>query len=297
MQNKYPLSGIRVLVTRAAHQAAELSSRLRDLGAEVIEMPMIEIAPPLSWDELDQAIRKIECYDWIFFASKNSARSLTERAAQISLHEAVSQALCAGKPRIAAIGKATADYVEQRGAKVDFMPDKFVAEALVEKFPNYPNLGGLKILWPRTDLGRDYILEKLTEAGADVSVVEAYRTIMPNDVEAIAGRLGELLRLRKLDVITLTSGQTARNFAQVLEQAMNVLSSSSSSRQAGQAINDRSRYANLLQDVTLVSIGPETTKSMVDCALPVGLEAKAHALEGLERAILSRFQNTLVDHK
>jgi uroporphyrinogen III methyltransferase / synthase len=297
MQSKCPLNGIRVLVTRASHQAGELSSRLRDVGAEVIEMPLIEIAPPLSWDELDQAIRKFETYDWIFFASKNSARSLTDRAAHIAMHEAVSKALRAGKPRIAVIGKATADYVEERGAKVDFMPDKFVAEALVENFPNYPNLGGLKILWPRTDLGRDYILEKFQEAGANISVVQAYRTVMPKDVEAIAGRLGELLRLRKLDVITLTSGQTARNFAQVLAQVAKVLSSSSNDQPAGQAFNDQSRYANLLRDVTLVSIGPETTKSMVDCALPVGLEAKVHDMEGLVQAILSRFQNTLVDHK
>jgi uroporphyrinogen-III synthase len=277
-----PLSGMTVLLTRAAHQAGKLSLRLRALGAEVIEMPLIEIAPPLSWHDLDQALETIDTFDWIFFASSNAAQSLLDRSENILGQKA----LGTGRSRLAAIGPSTAKYLKGRGLNVDYIPPKFVAESFVDSFPGYPNLRGQKILWPRTDIGRNYIFEKLTEAGAEVSLVEAYRTIMPKDAPAIADRLVELLHLRKVEVITFTSGQTARNFAQVLDLGKKKADRSSLTG-AGE---ENSRFSKLLQDVTLVSIGPETTKAIGDCGLPVCLEAKSHDAEGLIEAILRQFQ-------
>jgi uroporphyrinogen-III synthase len=265
--------------------------RLRELGAEVIELPMIEIAPPLSWHDVDQAIENIDAYDWMFFASSNSAKSFIDRAAESSAVDF----LRSGRPHRAAIGKSTARYMQDRGAKVDYVPPEFVAESFVESFPGYPNLRGLKILWPRTNIGRDYIFEKLTAAGAEISIVEAYRTVLPEDAEVVAAKLSELLHLRKVEVITFTSGQTARNFAQVLERGAKQGSFSYESGEAEQASIASSPFAKLLEDVTLVSIGPETTKAISDCGLPACLEAESHDAEGLVQAILSQFRSAFAD--
>src|SRR5277367_183528 len=122
VEHKTRLNGIGVVVTRAAHQSSELSDTLRGLGAEVFEMPMIEIAPPLSWHDLDRALMNIDSFNWIFFASINAAQSLLDRAETMS----VQGALASGKPQLATIGPSTAKYLQDRGLKVDYFPPDFI---------------------------------------------------------------------------------------------------------------------------------------------------------------------------
>lgn len=279
-----PLSHLSILLTRPLQQSVELAQNLQALGADVIEMPMIEILPPASWQELDNALNNLGAFDWIFFASANAAQSFVQRASLLGC-----DLVGSGKPKVAVIGKSTEKYLRDRGIKADYVPADFVAESFVSGFPAYPQVSGLKILWPRTNIGRDYIAAKLSEAKAQVTVVQAYRTVLPSGADEYAARLRQLLRLRKLQVIAFLSGQAARNFAQVLALGTNNGADLGDDGRDQPATKGDSRFANLLRDVTLVSIGPETTKAIHECGLPAGIEAKTHDATGLVQEVLKKF--------
>jgi uroporphyrinogen-III synthase len=122
-----PLAGRRILVTRAAHQAGTLSDRLRALGAEPVEVPVLEIRPPESFDPLDRALRQLASYDWMFFTSANAVRALMERMAALGIALEPSPSL-----KVAAVGAATARAAQDAGFPVTFVPESYVAESLVE---------------------------------------------------------------------------------------------------------------------------------------------------------------------
>jgi uroporphyrinogen-III synthase/uroporphyrinogen III methyltransferase/synthase len=123
-----PLAGRRVLVTRAAHQAGKLSQGLRALGAEPVEVPVLEIQPPLDFAPLDRALRSLDSYDWLILTSANTVRALVERAASlgISPREGAS-------PKVAAVGDATATAARNAGFAVALVPETYVAESLIDK--------------------------------------------------------------------------------------------------------------------------------------------------------------------
>ena len=163
-----PLAGRRVLVTRAAHQAGKLSEGLRALGAEPVEVPVLEIRPPGSFEPLDAALRQLDSYDWLILTSANAARALAERAAALGIALAQPARL-----KVAAIGEATAAAVRKAGLQVAFVPEAYVAESLVEGLQ--ARAAGMKILLVRAAVARDVIPGALRAAGAEVDVVDAYR--------------------------------------------------------------------------------------------------------------------------
>src|SRR5208282_2574228 len=130
------------VVTRAADQAAELSDRLRSLGADTIELPVIALEPPADPAPLDRAIEDLASYDWLIFTSANGVRFFMDRLDQ-SPHD-----LRALKARICAIGPATRKAIEDLHLKVDLMPEEYVAEALVAAFGQH-DVRGQRILLPR----------------------------------------------------------------------------------------------------------------------------------------------------
>ena len=147
-----PLAGRRVLVTRAAHQAGKLSEGLRALGAEAVEVPVLEIQPPASFDPLDAALRQLDRYDWMILTSANAVRALEERAAVLRLRLEAGASM-----RVAVIGEATAAAARKAGLAVALIPERYVAESLVsslsdaaaEAFSRHEgdlNLGGLTSL-------------------------------------------------------------------------------------------------------------------------------------------------------
>ncbi len=173
--NDPPLTDIKILVTRAGRQAQDFSEKLSALGASVIAMPLVEFAPPDSWQELDQAIDRLAQYDWIIFASSNAVRSFMERLNKTAGESALRLPLpgcetaetgtpCVPekpskslplqavigqtKAKIGVIGESTGKAVQLAGLSVDFQPDTFIAEDFVANFPGYPNLTGVKILCP-----------------------------------------------------------------------------------------------------------------------------------------------------
>ena len=167
-----PLSGIRVLVGRARHQASALSSELRKLGAQVIEIPFIEIRKPRSYKPLDAALKNLREYDWLILTSVNGVEALWERLKKLGLSNRQLRHL-----KIAAIGPATKKAIEERGLRVQVMPKEYVAESVVASLRR--QVKGKRILLARARVARDVIPRELRKLGATVDVVEAYETVVP----------------------------------------------------------------------------------------------------------------------
>jgi uroporphyrinogen III methyltransferase/synthase len=247
-----PLFGQRIVVTRARGQAEALSSRLHALGAEVIELPTIEIQPALDYDPLDQAIAQLGSYDWLVFTSANGVRFFLERLDRSAVD------LRALRARICAIGPATRAALEALHLKVDLMGKDFVAEGMLAAFAAF-NLTGQRILLPRAAVARDLVPVELARRGATVDVVEAYRTVVPDSARAAAAEI--FSAPRKPDWITFTSSSTVRNLAAV----------------AG---------ADALAGVKTASIGPVTSATARECGIEVTVEASVFTVDGLVDAIL-----------
>jgi uroporphyrinogen III methyltransferase / synthase len=258
------LSNLRVLVTRSPEQAGDLTQRLQGRGAEVIEVPVISIQPPDNWSEVDACLDRLHTYNWLIFASSNAVGYLTSRMCE----RGQSLKLLAQR-KIAAIGTATLKTLETHSLIAAFCPSRFVAESLVEEFPGYPHLTDQRILWPRTDIGRSLIADKLTAAGAQVDSVIVYRTCEPDDSDRIAAKLLEVIHGEKIDVITLASAQSARNLSAFLKRGSQSIS-------------------RIPQSVRIVAIGPETTKAAVEHLGRCDMEANPHTMDGIV-SVLERF--------
>jgi len=251
-----PLFSKTIVVTRAQDQAAELSDRLRALGADAVELPVISLEAPADSAPLDRAIENLASYDWLIFTSVNGVRFFLNRLDQ-SRHD-----LRSLKARLCAIGPATRQAIEDLHIKVDLMPEEYVAESLIKAFAS-ENLAGKRILLPRAAVARDVIPEELAKLGAQVDVVEAYRNIVPPTAAARAADI--FSREKKPDWITFTSSSTVKNLLAI----------------AGREAIDGIRIA---------SIGPVTSSTLRAHGLNVDAEAKQFTLNGLVEAILAAYQ-------
>ena len=173
-----PLAGRRILVTRALHQVGKLSDGLRALGAEPVEVPVLEIRPPESFAALDAALRGFNAYDWIIFTSANAVRALVERSASLGI-----SFRSASQPQVAAIGEATASAARNAGFTVGLVPGSYVAESLVESLADHAR--GKRILLARAETARDLIPDALRKAGAQVDVIDAYRNVLPESAPGL----------------------------------------------------------------------------------------------------------------
>jgi uroporphyrinogen III methyltransferase/synthase len=250
---KLPLFGQKIVVTRAADQAGEFSDNLRSLGADAIELPVIELAPPTDPAPLDRALANLATYDWLIFTSVNGVRFFLDRLDQSPYD------LRSLKARICAIGPATRAAIEALHLKVDLMPEEYVAESLVQAFAN-ENLAGKTILLPRAAIARDVIPNELAKLGAHIDVVETYRNMLPDDASARASEIfsGD----KKPDWITFTSSSTVKNLL---------------------AITGKEALAG----IRIASIGPVTSSTICAHGLTVDAEAKQFTTEGLIDAILA----------
>jgi uroporphyrinogen III methyltransferase/synthase len=249
---KLPLFGKQIVVTRAQDQACDFSGRLRSLGADAIQFPVISIEPPEDSGPLDRAIGQLALYDWLIFTSVNGVRFFMDRLDR-SEHD-----LRSFKARICAIGPATRQAIENLHLKVDLMPAEYVAESVVELFRT-ERLQGKRVLLPRAAVARDVIPTELTKFGAQVEVVEAYRTVIPeNSTEHAHEIFGAA---KKPDWITFTSSSTVTNCIAIV------------GREA-------------LEGIRIASIGPVTSQTLREHGLRVDVEAKQFTLDGLLQAIL-----------
>ncbi len=247
-----------MLVSRAKKQANGLSSLLRDLGCQVIEIPFIEIRKPSSYQPLDTVLKQIAHYDWLILTSVNGVEAMFERTAKNKLDTSSFAHL-----KIAAIGPATKSAIEKHDLRVAVTPKEYVAESVVAALQNKVN--GKRVLLVRAKIARDVIPRELRKAGAQVDVIEAYETVTP---AASARRLRTVLTgNRKPHAITFTSSSTVKNFVSLLGL--------------------RGARAALKAGVHTASIGPVTSATLREFGLPVDIEAKQYTMQGLVDAIVA----------
>ncbi|MBC7883391.1 MAG: uroporphyrinogen-III C-methyltransferase [Anaerolineae bacterium] len=259
--DRRPLFGRRILVTRAVEQATEFSLALRSLGAEVLEMPALEVTAPTSWEALDRAIAEIRAYSWLILTSANGVVAFFER---LKFHGLDLRALA--DVRVAVVGPKTAKVAAEFGLRPDFMPKSYVADALLAEFPECEKLLGARILFVRVESGgREVITQQLIAWGALVDEVAGYRSECPKntDPDCLAA-----LRAGQIDCVTFASTKTVHNFVQLL---------------TGEQIT------SLLKGVSIASIGPQTSKACFEHFGRVDIEATEYTLEGLQSAIVKQF--------
>jgi uroporphyrinogen III methyltransferase / synthase len=234
-----PLFGRRVVVTRPREQAGVLRAALQAAGAEVVEVPMIAISDAVDdGAALRDAAASLAGYDWIVVTSANGARRLLG---------AVDDARSFGDARVAAIGPATAATLQAGRIVADLQPDVYVAESLVEAFPKPPPGG--RVLLVRASVARDVVPDGLRQAGWDVDVVDAYRTI-GTSVDAT-----QRASVTTADIVTFTSSSAVENFVQAFG-------------------------AEKIPSV-VACIGPVTAATAASRGLRVDVTASVHSVSGL----------------
>jgi uroporphyrinogen III methyltransferase / synthase len=249
-----PLAGRRVLVTRPEGQNAGLAGRLRELGAEPLVCPTVRIAPPEDTAPLDAAIARLAGYDWAIFTSANGVRFFWERLAAAGGNAEALAAL-----RLGAIGPATAAALAGHGLHVDFVPERYVAEGIVE---GIGDVAGQRILLPRADIARRALVDGLREKGALVDEVVAYHTTAAGDGEGT----WLLPDGERIDIATFTSPSTVRNFVALLGEGPS---------------------AEALAGTTIACIGPITAAAAEDLGLHADIVAAEHTVDGLIDAIIA----------
>jgi uroporphyrinogen III methyltransferase/synthase len=245
-----PLHGRRVVVTRARAQASGLAATLRDLGAEVVELPAIRIEPRLDAAEVKEVAAAIGLYELVCLTSPNGVRLLFEAIAAADLD---SRALAG--VTVAAIGPGTARALAKRGVVADIVPERFVAEGLIEALGDV-EVEGARVLVARAAEARDVLPEYFEQRGAEVDVVSLYETVREAiDAEAIEAA-------QAADYVTFTSSSTVTNLTD--------------------ALGDR-----FPTNARIVSIGPVTTETAQAAGLEVDVEAERHDIDGLVQALLA----------
>ncbi|MEO0354266.1 MAG: uroporphyrinogen-III C-methyltransferase [Cyanobacteria bacterium P01_A01_bin.3] len=251
-----PLEGKTVLVTRANAQSGVLSDRLQALGATVTEMPTLEIVPPSDVAPLDRAIADLDGFDWLVLASGNATDAFFQRLQSSGLDSRALHTVS-----IAVVGRKTAECLARQGITPDFVPEEYVADALVESLPVSE---GDRLLFPRVESGgRPTLIEGLTKRGVKVLEVAAYQSRCPLDIppQPLA-----LLNNQQVDVLTFASSKTVLHFHQLV-------------RGAGLEMSRLDR-------AKVVAIGPKTAETCREYLGRVDACAREYTLDGLVDAVV-----------
>jgi uroporphyrinogen III methyltransferase / synthase len=263
-----PLFGRRVLVTRPRDQAPELVDRLTALGAESIEAPMIRIAPPEDPAPLRRAAAEPDVFDWIVFTSANAVDAFMH-----ALLDGPRDLRALKGPRLCAVGSGTAERLVTHGIKVDLLPDEFRAEAIVAAMARHGALDGARVLLPRSDIGREVIADELREAGAVITTVVAYRTVLEDTQRDEDPDVYRMLLEGHIDVVTFTSASAVRNFVKIYG-------------------TDQAR--DLLKHTTVAVIGPVTAEAATQLGITVTVQPSSYTVPALVDAIVAHINKNKV---
>ena len=261
-----PLFGRRVLVTRPREQAVELVNRLTILGADAIEAPLIRIEPPEDLGPLRDAAATADAFDWIVFTSTNAVNAFMK-----ALLEGDGDVRALKGPRLCAVGTGTAEKLAQYGLKVDLVPGEFRSEALVSAIKAAGRVDGARVLLPRANIGREVVADQLRQAGAVVTDVVAYRTILNDTPRPGDPDVYKLLLEGRIDVVTFTSPSAARSFVKIY---------------------GAEPAADLLRHTVVAVIGPATAEVTRHLGLPVTLQPSTYTIAGLVDAIAAHYTAT-----
>ena len=251
-----PLFGQRIIVTRTRKQAGGLTATLRQLGADVFELPTIRIEPPKELRDFAELVRDVHGYEWLVFTSPNGVAAFFD-----IFFKLYNDVRSIGGVKIAAIGPATAAKVREYHLAVDLQPEEFVAEAVVKAFKAQGSIENVTILLARAEGARDVLPQELAKLGAIVDQAIAYRTVP--ETEDVSGSLARF-REEGADLITFTSSSTVENFMAL--------------------------KLPLPPGLKTASIGPITSQTMRDHGLTVDVEAKHYDIPGLVAAIRKSYR-------
>ena len=260
MYTEMSLIDKKIIITRAQEQTSEAREIFRNNGAEVFDLPSLVIGPPDDWGPLDEALQEIYTFDWIIFSSANGVRNVEERMKSIGL----SLAKISKTIKIAAVGRKTASLLSEINAKISFVPPDFVADSLVENFPQ--NEKGLKLFIPRVQTGgRSILSDSFKLKGAEVTEVAAYESSCPQDIPQ---KTIDALNSGKIDIIAFTSGKTVINTVSLLKKYFG------------------KNWLKLIDRIKIISIGPQTSNTCEKLIRKPDKEANPHDLDGLLKSCL-----------
>jgi uroporphyrinogen-III synthase len=250
---------MRVLITRPPSQANEFAQALQAIGAEPVFLPVIQVSAITDTTILDRALARLHCYDWLVLTSANAVDVLLDRMRGNNIHALPAEI------RVAAVGPKTASRLEENGIHVAFVPQEFVGEAIV---PGLGDLRGRWVLLPTADIASPVLPKAIEAAGGVVHVITAYHTL-PAEVD----QEGLAALLQGIDVLTFTSGSTARNFNLMVQQA---------------GLNP---FA-LPGDPLVACIGPKTAQVAQELGFNVEIIAEDYTIVGLVAAIKTKMIRT-----
>jgi uroporphyrinogen-III synthase len=254
-----PLAGRRIAVTRARDQASELGTKLAALGAELIELPLIQVSKEIDKETLADALAELGSYDWIVFTSANGVRYFFEE-----FHRIFDDIRALGLLRFACIGDATAKAIGEQHIRVDCQPKIATAEALAEALIAAETLDSAKLLVITGNLNRDVLTKKLEEARAIVDQLQVYKTEKTDLTKDVAAAD---FRARGADAILFASSSAVQSFV------------------------DQAAALKLAKDARRPlagSIGPQTSETMKKVGMPIDFEAKTPSLDALVDAAVKK---------
>jgi len=246
-----PLFGKKIVVTRTRKQASKISKKLGRLGASVIEFPTIEISPVSDMTPLENAINNIKKYQWLFFTSQNGVEIFFDQ-----LYKTGKDVRALGSCKIAVIGPATGDELLKYGIKPDVVPEKYVAESLVQAMDGF-DLKDKKVLLPCAEEARPVLAEGLENLGANVERIHTYTTKIPEGLPE-----DKLDEIAGADIITFASSSTVKNFFSIVESVKG----------------------------DIASIGPVTSKAVLEKGHDVTIEAGEYTIDGIVDAIVDHYR-------
>jgi uroporphyrinogen III methyltransferase / synthase len=250
-----PLFGRRIVVTRAAAQSTALVDKLAELGAEVLEMPAMRISR-LDLTPLRTEMTRLGDYQWLIFTSQNAVSIFWEQLLG-SGRDARTLALLA----IAAVGPATAAALLERGIAVDVIPERFVAEGLLEKLRERDDITGARVLYVTAEGSREVLREGLEELGAEVIVVQVYRSLRDG---AGANKLRRALESGSINAVTFTSASAVRGYVDAVGEELSL-------------------------KAPAITIGPQTTEAVTLAGMDLLAEAEESTTDGLVVAVEKAF--------
>ncbi|MBI4298747.1 MAG: uroporphyrinogen-III synthase [Chloroflexi bacterium] len=251
------LLGKRVLVTRSRTQASVLSRLLKKEGAIPLEVHAIEIQPMDNYDEITSALQRLEEYDWVIFASVNGVEVVFCCLQRLNLDARGFDGV-----KVAAIGPATAKALQEKGITVDFTPDRYLSDGLIEGFKAM-NTQGMRVLLPRASVGQDSLVPGLRTLGAQVHQIPVYKTVIPLD----SSQKAQEIFSKGVDIVTFTSSSTVRNLISLL-----------------------GGKTGLLEGSLIACIGPVTANTAREMGLKVDVVAREHTIPGLVQSLVEAFQ-------
>lgn len=254
-----PLFGKGIVITRPQRQADDLGRLLISEGADPISFPTIRIVPPEDWYKFDAAIEVLASYDWLIFTSANGVQFFFER-----LREKNKDIRDLKGIKICCIGPATARQIEDKGIKVDLVPEQFIAEGILQSFAAV-DLKGKKILIPRAAKARDILPEGLNKLGASVDVVTTYQTVNSGKKKE---EFAALINDNKVHVITFTSSSTVTNFVEIM-----------------------GRDFTLPAHIDVACIGPVTAATAKKAGFKIDIQQEEYTMEGLVQSLINHVKN------